>query len=111
MRACGQGYAGVETFTTLMNMPKPMTENNYKSVVLKFVESTKEVAEETMSDATQDVMDQASEPSEGDPTDTSISLDGSWQCRLRTFIAQWLCCCHLYGYRKSIGRRANESVL
>ena len=51
MRACGQGYASVETFTTLMDMPKPMTKNNYKSVVLKFIESAKEVAEETMADA------------------------------------------------------------
>ena len=51
MRACGQGYASVETFTTLMDMPKPLTKNNYKSVVLKFVESAKEVAEETMADA------------------------------------------------------------
>ena len=25
MRACGQGYSGIETFTTLMDMPKPMT--------------------------------------------------------------------------------------
>ena len=30
MRACGQGYAGLEKFVSLMNLPKPMTSNNYE---------------------------------------------------------------------------------
>ena len=33
MRACGQGHAGIETFTSLMNMPRPMTANNYDKII------------------------------------------------------------------------------
>ena len=33
MRATGQGYAGIEKFTMLMNMPKPITKNNYDKIV------------------------------------------------------------------------------
>ena len=35
MRSCGQGHAGIDTFTTLMNMPKPMTLKNYNGIVKK----------------------------------------------------------------------------
>jgi len=33
MRACGQGYAGLEKFIGLINMPKPMTAKNYDKIV------------------------------------------------------------------------------
>ena len=33
MRASGQGYAGLEKLTALMNLPKPMTANNYDKMV------------------------------------------------------------------------------
>ena len=32
MRSIGQGHAGMETFCMLMNMPKPLTSNNYKKL-------------------------------------------------------------------------------
>ena len=33
MRACGQrGYAGLEKFVSLMNLPKPVTCNNYNKI-------------------------------------------------------------------------------
>ena len=35
MRACGQGFAGVERFATFLNMPKPMTTNNYEKISRK----------------------------------------------------------------------------
>ena len=50
MRAFGQSHAGIEKFTTLMGMPKPMTKNNYYKVVKKLVPVT-ETAQETMFDA------------------------------------------------------------
>ena len=28
-KACGQGYAGLEKLTAIMNLPKPVTGNNY----------------------------------------------------------------------------------
>ena len=33
MRATGQGCAGIEKFLMLMNMPMPMTNNNYDKIV------------------------------------------------------------------------------
>ena len=33
MRACGQGFSGLEKFTSLMNIPKSMTENNYNKLI------------------------------------------------------------------------------
>ena len=48
MRACGQGYAGLETFTSLMNMPKPITANNYDKIVNVLSAAAKSTAEEVM---------------------------------------------------------------
>ena len=33
--ACGQGYAGLENLTVVMNLPKPMTANNYDKIVIR----------------------------------------------------------------------------
>ena len=54
MRVLGHGHSGIEKFTSLMNMPKPMTQNNYDKIILK-ISVTKTVAEETMSDAATDI--------------------------------------------------------
>ena len=35
MRAIGKGYSELETFTSLMNLPKPVTANNYDKVFNK----------------------------------------------------------------------------
>ena len=80
MRACGQGHAGVEKFTTLMDMPKPMTKNNYNKVVKKLVTATETVAKETMSDAIEELRS-ASSVSPDSVMDIAISQDGTWQRR------------------------------
>ena len=49
MSSSGQGFSGIEKFTNLMDMPKPMTKNNYDKIVKKFV-TVSEVANETMDD-------------------------------------------------------------
>ena len=51
MKACGQGYAGLEKLTAPMNLPKSMTANNYDKIVNRLYVVTKEVANETMRDA------------------------------------------------------------
>ena len=33
MCACVQGFSGLEKFTFLMNIPKPMTKNNYNKLI------------------------------------------------------------------------------
>ena len=55
MRVLGHGNSGIEKFTSLMNMPKPMTQNNYDKIAAKILNVTKAVAEETMSDAAKDI--------------------------------------------------------
>ena len=54
MRA-GQGHAGIEKFTMPMNMPMPMTNNNYDKIVGVIATNIKSVAEETMSEACVDI--------------------------------------------------------
>ena len=48
MRVLGHGHSDLEKFTSLMNMPKPMTQNNYDKIILKISNVTKAVAEETV---------------------------------------------------------------
>ena len=55
MRTLGHGHAGIEHFCTLMNMPKPMTQNNYDKLVLAISAAIKEIAEQTMLDAANDL--------------------------------------------------------
>ena len=78
MRSCGQGYSGINTFTTLMDMPKPMRSTNYDKIVKSFAGVSKEIAEGTMEDAAGEIRFQANSE---DIIDTSVSHDGSWQRR------------------------------
>ena len=76
MRACGQGYAGLEKFVSLMNLPKPMTSNSYEKIINKLIVATKDVAETTMQDACKELR----EDSTG-IVDAAVSCDRSWQRR------------------------------
>ena len=80
MRAYRQGYAGLEKLTALMNLPKPMTANNYKKVnQLNIV--VKEVAKETVRDASEDLLTKSKDPNDDVVSDTAASYDGTWQKR------------------------------
>ena len=78
MRACGQGYAGLENFLSLMNLPKPMTPNNYDKIVNRLITVTKDAADKTMQDACNELRGDSTTNS---TTDTAVSCDGSWQRR------------------------------
>ena len=80
MRSCGQGYAGLERFTSLMNMPKPITANNFDKIVNHLAVSVQEVAEETMTDACRELKQSKNEDT-SIVTDVDVSCDGSWQKR------------------------------
>ena len=80
MRSCGQGYAGIEKFTMLMDMPKPMTGKNYNKLVQKFVKVTEEVAKETMEDAVKEIRQKSGADCSA-TVDTAVSQDGTWQRR------------------------------
>ena len=79
MRVLGDGHSGIEKFTSLMNMPKPMTQNNYDKITLKISNVTKAVAEETMSDAATDIREK--DIYFNNVVDTGVSCDGTWQRR------------------------------
>ena len=80
MTACGQHYARLEKFSSLMNVPVPMTANNYDKIVKKLLRATKSVAEVTMQDACDDL--HAVEDAETTSiVNTAVSCDGSWHCR------------------------------
>ena len=72
MRNIGQGYTSLEQFSALMNMPKPMTKKNFYAVNKKFLTPVNDVAEQTMLDATQELLDMK------DSTDVGVSVDGAW---------------------------------
>ena len=80
MRACGLGYAGIQNFTSLMNMPAPMTANNYDKLVKIITPIVKNVEMDTMSDAVEDLKNKARD-NNNDILDTAVSVDGTWQHR------------------------------
>ena len=59
-----------------MNMPTPMTHNNYDKVVTKVCSVAKDVALETMQDAANEIKGE-----EEGTVNTAVSVDGSWQKR------------------------------
>ena len=77
MRTLGrQGHADMQKFTSLMDIPPPMTQNNYDKLVTSITEAVKTVAEETMADAAAELRNNVDVV-----VDTGISCDGSWQRR------------------------------
>ena len=78
MRAIGQGCSGLETFTPLMNFPKPVTANNYDKIINKLVETTKAEVDITIQDPCEELRaDSFSDVIK----DFEVSSDGTWQRR------------------------------
>ena len=75
MRSCGQGHAGLTTFSTLMNMPKPIAKNNYSKLAQNVGNACRVMAEESMQEASEELI------KADNVTDVSVSCDGSWQKR------------------------------
>ena len=81
MRACGEGYAGLEKMTVLMNLPKPMTANNFDKIVNRLNVAAKVVTNETMRDAWEDLLSKSKDPNDDAVVDIFVSFNGSWQKR------------------------------
>ena len=77
MRAIGQGYSGLEAFTSLMNLPKPVTANNYDNIN-RLVKTTKAVADITMQDACEELRTDSSSDA---IKNLQVFSDGIWQRR------------------------------
>ena len=80
MRTLGHGYAGIQKFATLTNMPNPMTEKNYNRTSKKKTGDLQEVAKDTMKHATEELHEKAKSDGK-EAIDVGVSCDGSWQKR------------------------------
>ena len=67
--------------TALMNLPKPMTANSYDKIVNRLNNVAKEVANETMKDASEDLLSKSKNPNGDTVIDSAVSCDGSRQKR------------------------------
>ena len=78
MRTIGQGYSGLEIFTSLMNLPKLVTVNNYDKIINRLVKTTKALADIIMQGRCEELwVDSSSDAIK----DVEVSLDGTWQHR------------------------------
>ena len=75
-RTVGQGYAGLEKFCGMQNLPKPMTNNNFDLISNTFSVAAKGVSEKSMLDAANELRHGGDSIS-----DIGVSVDGSWQRR------------------------------
>ena len=64
-----------------MNLPKPMTANNYDKIVNRLNVVAKEVANETIRFASEDLLSKCNDPNDDTVIDTAVSCDGRWQKR------------------------------
>ena len=84
MRSIGQGHTGIEKFTTLMNMPRPMALTTYNKIVDKMAAAASDIANDTMTEATLAIHETNSKDDSIDsdePVDIAVSVDGTWQRR------------------------------
>jgi len=85
-----QGYSSIEKFATHMNLPRPMTHKNYYNSLKVIEKAVREVTEESMQDAANEIKNGSA-----DVVDTEISGDSSWQRRgfssLNGLLRQYLC--------------------
>ena len=78
MRPVGKKYSGLELFTSLMNLPKPVTANNYDKIINRLIKTTKAVVDIIMQDACKELRaDSSSDAIE----DVEVSSYGTWQRR------------------------------
>ena len=81
----GQGYSGQKTFTSLMNLPKPVTANNYDKIINTLVKTTKAVAGIIMQDPCEELR---ADSSSDTIKDVEVPSDGIWQ-RREIFLIKW----------------------
>ena len=61
-----------------MNLPKPMTANNYDKIVNRLNVVAKEAANEITRDASEDILSKSKYPNDNAVIDTVVSCDGNW---------------------------------
>ena len=75
MRAIGVGYAPLKKSCCYLNMPEPMSSDNYDNISKTVKDVTKVAVEKSMADAVKEVKGKS------EVAETSVSVDGTWQKR------------------------------
>ena len=75
MRGIGAGHSALVKLCGYLNMPEPMTQNNFDKLLKTIGNCTKVVAERSMVEAAKEIK------GEVDVIDTAVSVDGTWQRR------------------------------
>lgn len=86
VRSIGKGYSALEKFSLYTNSPRPMTKNCYRRTFNKIHSACKEVAEESMKGAVEEVKTKKREKNsevdlDEENVDCGVSLDETWQRR------------------------------
>ena len=79
-RSCGIGYNSLRKFNAILNLPPPLTRNNYTLTSKWILESAKDVAKETMLDAAKEIASSKRQDKE-DVVNCGVSCEGAWQKR------------------------------
>ena len=82
-REIGRGHEAMKTFTTMMNMPKPLATASFNDINNNIHQTYTDTAFQSMKSAANEVRRMSIEPgsSEGDIVDCPVSIDGSWHKR------------------------------
>ena len=83
MRAIGRGYSSLRRLRGYLDSPESMTVNNYDKLSKSIKAVTKNVAERSMLDASEELK------GEMDTADVAVSVDGSWQLKKRHLLSEW----------------------
>ena len=70
----------MHTFTTMMNMPPPLSHQSYNDINLSLHNIYEKAAKESMLAGVNDLKEKGN-VSTDEPLDTDIGIDGSWQKR------------------------------
>ena len=75
MQSLVYGYAGIEKFNALINIPKSMTVKNWNKIVSEIIDVVNLIAEETMNYAAKEIYETSL--SADDDINTSLLEDGT----------------------------------
>lgn len=82
-REIGRGYEAIKTFSTILNMPPPMTKTAYKKTLaamhIAYIKTSNSSMQKAANEIRKNVLQERFD--EGTIVDTRVSLDGSWQRR------------------------------
>ena len=82
-REIGKGHKALSTFSTFMNMPPPMTKNNFQKINESLLKAYTTVAEESILEAGKELHETLSveNSAANEIVDCQVSVDGTWQKR------------------------------